>query len=76
MEEHGTPTGVVEVPTTIIHGAQSGCIRPATFVDIGAGFREPPHIVCLPTVGHWPHLEAPEATFELSLAALRGDRAA
>jgi hypothetical protein len=31
--------------------------------------------VCLPTVGHWPHLEAPEETFELSFAALRAGRA-
>jgi pimeloyl-ACP methyl ester carboxylesterase len=75
MEDHGTPVGVVQVPTTIIHGAQTGCIRPATFVGIEAGFSEPPHIVCLPTVGHWPHLEAPEETFELSFAALRAGRA-
>jgi pimeloyl-ACP methyl ester carboxylesterase len=76
MEDEGTPVGVVQVPTTIIHGAQTGCLRPATFVDIDAGFREPPHRVCLPTVGHWPHLEAPEETFELSLAGLRAGRAA
>jgi len=72
MEDHGTPTGLVQAPTTIVHGAQTGCIRPATFIGIDDGFAEPPHIVCLPAVGHWPHLEAPEETFAIALAALRG----
>lgn len=76
LEEAGVPTGVVEVPTTIIHGAQAGCIRPATFAGIESGFRQPPRIVCLPTIGHWPHLEAPDETLALALAALRGEEAA
>lgn len=76
LEEAGVPTGVVEVPTTIIHGAQAGCIRPAAFAGIESGFRQPPRIVCLPTMGHWPHLEAPDETLALALAALRGEEAA
>ena len=74
MDGRGAPTGVVEAPTTIIHGAQAGCIRPACFVGLDEGFREPPWIVTLPTAGHWPHLEAPADTFAVALAALRGRR--
>jgi pimeloyl-ACP methyl ester carboxylesterase len=70
MEQRGAPTGVVEARTTIIYGAQSGCIRPAAFVGVESGFREPPRLVCLPTVGHWPHLEAPEETLALACSAL------
>jgi pimeloyl-ACP methyl ester carboxylesterase len=71
LEERGVQTGVVEAPTTIIYGAQTGCIRPACFEGLDEGFRHPPRIACLPTAGHWPHLEAPEETFALTLAALR-----
>jgi pimeloyl-ACP methyl ester carboxylesterase len=71
LEERGVQTGIVEAPTTIIYGAQTGCIRPACFQGLDEGFRHPPRIACLPTVGHWPHLEATEKTFALTLGALR-----
>jgi pimeloyl-ACP methyl ester carboxylesterase len=71
LQERGVQTGIVEAPTTIIYGAQTSCIRPACFQDLEEGFRHPPRITCLPTIGHWPHLEAPEKTFALTLCALR-----
>jgi pimeloyl-ACP methyl ester carboxylesterase len=70
LEERGVQTGIVEAPTTIIYGGQTGCIRPACFQGLDEGFRHPPRIACLPSAGHWPHLEAPEETFALTLAAL------
>jgi pimeloyl-ACP methyl ester carboxylesterase len=66
----GRPTGMVRRATTVIHGAQDGCISPAVFQGLehlfAAGLT--PHL--LPDVGHWPHLERADAVHALVLDAL------
>ncbi len=60
--------GVVETPTLVIHGADDGCIGPALFAGLDGHFARPLTTIELPGIGHWPHLEAPDAT----LAAIVG----
>jgi pimeloyl-ACP methyl ester carboxylesterase len=66
----GRPTGVVRRATTVIHGAQDGCISPALFHGLEHLFaaRLTQHL--LPDVGHWPHLERPDDVRALVLDAL------
>jgi pimeloyl-ACP methyl ester carboxylesterase len=70
MAGRGRPTEIVRRPTAVIHGAQDGCISPAVFHGLEhlftAGLTE--HL--LADVGHWPHLERPEAVNAIVLDAL------
>ncbi len=52
----------VAVPTTIIHGGQDGCIGPMAYQSLDEWFSAGLKLVTLPSVGHWPHLEAPAET--------------
>jgi pimeloyl-ACP methyl ester carboxylesterase len=63
-------TPVVRVPSTIVHGAQDGCIRPVTYEGIERWFEAGLRRRLLPAAGHWPHLEAPEEALEIVLEAL------
>ena len=60
---------IVPVPTTILHGAQDGCISPACHPDFSEYFPLGVKQVTLSHVGHWPHLEDPAATAAAVLAA-------
>jgi pimeloyl-ACP methyl ester carboxylesterase len=66
----GRSTGMVRRATTVIHGAQDGCISPAVFHGLehlfAAGLTE--HV--LADVGHWPHLERADAVHAIVLDAL------
>ena len=66
----------VSSPTTVIFGAQDGCIRPLAYTELDGWFDEPVRCEMLPHVGHWPHLEDPGAVVPLIAAALRGRRPA
>jgi pimeloyl-ACP methyl ester carboxylesterase len=66
----GAPTGDVLVPATVIHGSQDGCIGPAVYEGTETHFRAGVTRRTLPAVGHWPHLEAPDETTDIVLAAL------
>jgi pimeloyl-ACP methyl ester carboxylesterase len=70
LAARGRSTGIVRRATTVIHGAQDGCISPAVFHGLehlfAAGLTE--HL--LPDVGHWPHLERPDAVHAIVLDAL------
>ncbi len=66
----GAATGDVLVPATVIHGAQDACIGPAVYAGTEERFRSGCVRHCLPTLGHWPHLEAPDETAALVLAGL------
>jgi pimeloyl-ACP methyl ester carboxylesterase len=70
LDGAGAATGDVLVPATVVHGAQDGCIGPALYEGTEARFRAGVRRHLLPTVGHWPHLEAPEETAAIVLAAL------
>jgi pimeloyl-ACP methyl ester carboxylesterase len=70
LEGVGAQTGTVAVPTTVIHGAQAACIRPAAFAGLDRWFSAGLTTHLLPRVGHWPHLEDPETTIGLALAAI------
>jgi pimeloyl-ACP methyl ester carboxylesterase len=63
--------GIVQVPTLVVHGADDGCIGPALFQGLEAQFAAPLTTVEWPGIGHWPHLEAPEATLAAILGHLR-----
>jgi pimeloyl-ACP methyl ester carboxylesterase len=63
--------GVVSSPTLVIHGADDGCIGPAVYAGLDDHFERPLITIQLPGIGHWPHLEAPEATVAAILAHLR-----
>jgi pimeloyl-ACP methyl ester carboxylesterase len=52
-------------PTTVIHGGQDGCIRPAAYHGAAAWFEGPFRLEFLPSAGHWPHLEEPESVGRL-----------
>jgi pimeloyl-ACP methyl ester carboxylesterase len=66
-----TPIGVVATPTTVIYGAASQCIRATLFEGLEDRFAAPLVQHAIPDVGHWPHLEAPDAVVPLVLAGLR-----
>ena len=63
--------GVVAAPTLVLHGADDGCIGPALFGGLDDHFARPLTTIELPGVGHWPHLEAPDATLAAVLGHLR-----
>ncbi len=67
----GGGCGVVETPTLVIHGADDGCIGPALFAGLDAHFAQPLTTIELPGIGHWPHLEAPDATVAAIVGHLR-----
>jgi pimeloyl-ACP methyl ester carboxylesterase len=67
----GGDCGVVRAPTLVLHGGDDGCIGPALFAGLDDHFAAPVRTVELPGVGHWPHLEAPDATAAEILAHLR-----
>lgn len=62
----------IPVPTTVIHGAQDGCIGPEVFQDQSHLFAAGLRTVCLPQAGHFLINEAPEAFCEAVLGALAG----
>jgi pimeloyl-ACP methyl ester carboxylesterase len=66
----GRPTGTVSRPTTVIHGAQDGCISPGVFLGLEHHFSAGVTTHLLADVGHWPHLEAPDAVHGIVAAAL------
>jgi pimeloyl-ACP methyl ester carboxylesterase len=70
LAARGRSTGIVQRATTVIHGGQDGCISPAVFHGLehlfAAGLTE--HL--LADVGHWPHLERPDAVHAIVLDAL------
>jgi pimeloyl-ACP methyl ester carboxylesterase len=70
FEGVGEPTGDVHVPATVIHGAQDGCIGPATYLGTEERFLAGHTRHQLAAVGHWPHLEAPDETAAIALEAL------
>lgn len=61
---------LVDVPAAIIYGGQDGCIRPAAHVDFSRYFKRGYVSRFLPSVGHWPHLEDPDATLSAITEAL------
>jgi pimeloyl-ACP methyl ester carboxylesterase len=70
LADRGRPTGIVRRPTTVIHGAQDGCISPAVFHGLDHLFAAGLTTHLLPDVGHWPHLERPDAVHARVLDAL------
>lgn len=61
---------VVEVPTTIVHGGQDGCIGPAAYRGFEQFFPAGLELVFVPQAGHWPHLDEPELTTTVIVRAL------
>jgi pimeloyl-ACP methyl ester carboxylesterase len=68
--ETALPAPTIDVPTTIIHGGQDGCISPLAYTGLDPFFSAGLTHHFLPEVGHWPHLEAPEAVVEMIAAAV------
>jgi pimeloyl-ACP methyl ester carboxylesterase len=65
------PAPLVRTPTTIIHGAQDGCIHPIAYEKLEGWFENGLSRHLLPDAGHWPHLERPAETISLVVDALR-----
>lgn len=61
----------VPVPTTLVHGAQDGCIGPEVFRDAARWFPAGVETVCLPEAGHFLINEAPDAFCRVVLQALK-----
>ncbi len=55
----------VTTRTSVIYGAQDGCIRPAAYQDPEPWFEGSFRLECLPAIGHWPHLEERETVGRL-----------
>lgn len=68
--DRGPEPAVVRVPTTIIYGAQDGCIHPICYEGLESWFEEGLRRVLVPGAGHWPHLERPDAVLPELLAAV------
>jgi pimeloyl-ACP methyl ester carboxylesterase len=58
----------VRVPASVIYGGQDGCIRPIAFANLGQWFERGVSEHLVPAVGHWPHLEDPDAVLPIILA--------
>lgn len=54
-------TGDVRVPALVLHGSHDGCIGPACYRDIAGRFAAGAEIEEIPDVGHWLHVEQPDA---------------
>ena len=61
----------VRTPTTIIHGAQDGCIHPVAYENLEGWFEAGLRRHLIPEAGHWPHLERPSETLAFVVEALR-----
>ncbi len=62
--------GPVDVPTLVLHGQQDGCILPGAFADAAAYFSGTHAVEAVPGVGHFLHLERPEAVNDRIVAFL------
>ena len=56
-----TSTGDVLVPTLMLHGGNDGCIRPACFTGFEQRFPAGLELEQVDGVGHWLHIERPDA---------------
>ena len=56
-----TSTGDVLVPTLMLHGGNDGCIRPACFTGFEQRFPAGLELEQVDGVGHWLHIEQPDA---------------
>lgn len=65
----------VLVPTTVIHGGQDGCIRPALFEGLEEWFASMLARHLIVDAGHWPHLESPERVSRIIVETLRTNAA-
>ena len=72
LASRGRPTGLIRRATTVIHGAQDGCISPAVFHGLEHLFAAGLTAHLLPDVGHWPHLERADVVHAIVLDALGG----
>lgn len=58
--DHHEFSAKLSVPGLIFYGYDEPRVRREMFRRAPSAFTQPPEMVVLPNVGHWPHLEAPE----------------
>lgn len=66
-------TGDVLVPTLMLHGSNDGCIRPACFKGFEHRFHDGLELEQVDGVGHWLHVEQPDAIAERIVRFLSAD---
>ncbi len=64
-------TGEVQVPMLVLHGGRDGCIGPACYRAIAGRFAAGAEIDEIPEIGHWLHVEQPDAIGERIVSFLR-----
>lgn len=64
-------TGDVRVPALVLHGTQDGCIGPACYRAIAERFAAGAEIAEIAGVGHWLHVEEPDAIAARIVSFLR-----
>jgi pimeloyl-ACP methyl ester carboxylesterase len=64
-------TGDVRVPALVLHGERDGCIGPACYRSITDRFAVGAEIEEISDVGHWLHIEQPDAIAERVIRFLR-----
>ena len=59
-----SPTGLPSMPSLLIYGSVEPKVRRDGFEAARDGLTAPSRVVRIEGVGHWPHLEAPDAVLE------------